>query len=263
MVAVRMSDSPPPASIDLAVFWQADTSSQWFYAAAVACAVFVHALAIGGMSGTPVKEKQPPIAMSINMPPPPPPPPPEKKRPEPPKKKVVQETPPAPSAAPLENAPPTPTPPPLATAEPVTLGPSTGQGVAVPVGTPDGVAGAPAVSGSGPPPETNRAQAGPPVPAWDPNGYKSGAWDMMNKAKRYPRKAEVLGIEGKCVVKVMINHDGSLNARPSIVGKGTGHDVLDEECIAMAERVKFPPIPAHIDAPVTYRFPVEFSLLNR
>ena len=77
------------------------------------------------------------------------------------------------------------------------------------------------------------------------------------------RKAEVLGLEGKCMVKVMINHDGSLAAPPSLVGKGTGHEVLDEECLAMAARVKFNPIPKHVEAPVTYRFPVEFHLLNR
>jgi protein TonB len=110
---------------------------------------------------------------------------------------------------------------------------------------------------------TNRAMSGPPQAEWDPNGYKNGAWDSMNKAKRYPRKAQVLGLEGKCVVKIMLHHDGSLAARPSIIGKGTGHDVLDEECIAMAERVKFPPIPDKVEAPVTFRFPIEFHLENR
>ncbi|MBM4281988.1 MAG: TonB family protein [Deltaproteobacteria bacterium] len=105
--------------------------------------------------------------------------------------------------------------------------------------------------------------AGPPTEAWDPNGYRNGAWDQMNKAKRYPRKAQVLGLEGKCVVKVMLNHDGTLAAKPTVVGKGTGHPPLDEECVAMAERVTFPRIPVHVEAPVTFRFPIEFHLENR
>jgi protein TonB len=197
------------------------------------------------------------------------PPPPVKEEPPPPEKKErvekkpPVEAPPAPPAPPSPEPPPENTPPPLSTAEPVNLGPSTGQGVAVAVGTPDGVAGAPPVASSGPPAETNRGMSGPPRENWDPNGYKNGAWDEMNKAKRYPRKAQVLGLEGKCVVKVQVNHDGSLAGKPTIVGKGTGHDVLDEECVAMAERVKFPPIPADVEAPVTFRFPIEFHLENR
>ncbi len=255
-----MSDSPPPGAVQLVDLWHDDSLWQWIWAAAIGVAVVVHAVAFFAMSGSPAKERPQPIAMSINMPPPPPPP---ERQPDPPRKKAAETPPPAPAAAPLDNPPPVDAPPPLSTLEPINLGPSTGQGVAVAVGTADGVAGAPPVSGSGPPPETNRAQAGPPPAVWDPNGYKSNAWDMMNSAKRYPRKAEVMGIEGKCMVKVMINHDGSLNTRPSITGKGTGNELLDEECIAMAERVKFPPIPAEVDAPVTYRFPVEFKLLNR
>ena len=85
----------------------------------------------------------------------------------------------------------------------------------------------------------------------------------MNRAKRYPRKAQVLGLDGKCVVSVKLNHDGSLAAPPKILGKGTGHAVLDEECIAMAQRTSFPSIPTHVPAPVSMRFPVEFHLENR
>ena len=85
----------------------------------------------------------------------------------------------------------------------------------------------------------------------------------MNKAKRYPRKAQVLGLEGKCMVVVKLNHDGSLAGPPKIFGKGTGHPDLDEECIAMATRTTFPTIPDNVAAPVTFRFPIEFTLVNR
>ncbi len=252
--------SPDPLTSPTIDFWHDDSLWQVIWPAAIGVAVIVHVIAFTMASASPAKKAVERIAMAISVPPDPPPPPPP---PDPPKKKKVVEPPPdvapAPSAAPSDQ-PPTDTPPPLATPTPVALGPSTGEGVAVPVGTPDGVAGAPAISGNGPPPETNRAQAGPQQENWDPNGYKSDAWDLMNKAKRYPRKAQVLGLEGKCMVKVMINRDGSLAAPPTIVGKGSGHDVIDEECIAMATRVKFAPIPEHVQVPHLERFPIEFQL---
>jgi TonB family protein len=149
----------------------------------------------------------------------------------------------------------------------VALGPSTGQGVAVAVGTPDGVEGAPPPASSGPQrtdvPATNRGQSGPPAENWSESGYKSGAFDRMNKNKRYPRQAEVLGLEGRCMVVIKLNHDGTLAEKPKVFGKGTGHALLDEECVAMAERTTFPPIPASVEAPVTFRIPIEFHLVNR
>jgi TonB family protein len=258
-----MAQNAKELPVGMAGFWYDDGLWQVIWPAAIGFAVLVHGVAFFAASSSPAKERPPPVTMAISMPPPPPkaepPPPPEKKKVE---KKPV-EAPPAPPAPPSPEPPPPDAPPPLATAEPINLGPSTGQGVAVAVGTPDGVAGAPPVASTGPPAETNRGMSGPPRENWDPNGYKNGAWDEMNKAKRYPRKAQVLGLEGKCIVKVQLNHDGSLAARPSLVGKGTGHEALDEECLAMAERVKFPPIPAHVEAPVTFRFPIEFHLENR
>lgn len=259
-----MAETTTPDLVDAASpsvdFWHDDSLWQVIWPAAIGVAVVVHAFAFAMATTTPTKKAVERIAMAISVPPDPPPPPP----PEPPKPKKKQVEPP-PDVAPAQAAaptdtPPTDTPPPLSTVTPVALGPSTGEGVSVPVGTPDGVAGAAPISGEGPPPDTNRAQAGPPQENWDPNGYKSDAWDLMNKAKRYPRKAKVLGLVGKCMVKVMINHDGSLAAPPSMVGKGTGHDVLDEECLAMASRVKFAPIPSHIETPVMYRFPIQFEL---
>lgn len=262
-----MTVSPAPTLQTLSVdLWREDTLARVIYPSALAVAVVVHGAMFGLANQSPHKKPQERIVMAVSVPPdpppPPPPPPPEKKKPPPPK---PTELPPAPPAA-VPDAPPQPadTPPPLSTLPPVNLGPSTGQGVAVPVGTPDGAVGAaPVSSPSAPPPETSRAAPGPPVENWDPNGYKNDAWDMMNKSKRYPRKAEVLGLEGKCMVSVRLNRDGSLATKPTIAGKGSGHEILDEECIAMAERVKFKPIPAHVEVPYLVRFPVEFKLVNR
>jgi TonB family protein len=242
------------------------------WAGAVVAALVVHTMAFLFMAAQPAKPKPEAITMSIAMPPPPPPPPPEPPPPppEPPKPKAPpppdKPLPPAPPAPPDAPPPPTDAPPPKAAEEILNLAPSTGQGVAVAVGSPDGVEGAPPVSSTGRADDvkpTNRGQSGPVPEAWDENGYKSGAWDRMNRNKQYPRKAQVMGLEGKCIVSVKLNHDGSLAAPPKLLGKGTGHAVLDAECIAMAERTTFPPIPTHVPAPITMRFPIEFVLENR
>jgi protein TonB len=233
--------------------------------AAIGVAVVVHGAAYFLASAQPAKVRPPPVTMAIQMPPPPlppsssPEPPPEPPKPQ---KKRAEALPPLPAAVDVPASP-AESPPPIASPEVVALAPASGEGVAVPVGSSDGVGGAPIAAASGPPPTTNQGAAGPPSETWDPRGYRDGAWDKLNQAKRYPRKAQVLGLEGKCIVKVLVNHDGSLAAKPTLVGKGTGHDVLDEECLAMAERVQFGPIPAHVQAPVTFRFPIDFMLQNR
>lgn len=65
------------------------------------------------------------------------------------------------------------------------------------------------------------------------------------------------------MVEIHVNHDGSLSEKPKLFGKRSGHDLLDEECIAMAERTTFDPIPAHVDAPAMFRIRIEFKLVNR
>jgi protein TonB len=245
------------------------TSVVW--AAAVSLAIVVHSTAFVVAAATPKTPKPPPITMAISVPPelPPPPPAPPPEPPQPKKAEPIPDVapPPAPPAPPSDTPPPPDAPPPQASEQVVALGPSTGQGVAVAVGTPDGVAGAPPPASSGPArtdvPVTNRAQSGPPAENWSESGYKSGAFDRMNKNKRYPRQAEVMGLEGRCMVVIKLNHDGSLAEKPKVFGKGTGHALLDEECVAMAERTAFPPIPVTVDAPVTFRIPIEFHLVNR
>jgi protein TonB len=264
--------TPEPGS--LTGLYADDSLWMVVWPAAFGVAVLVHSFAFLFMTATPARPKPEAITMSIAMPPPPPAPPPPapppQEKPKPPPEKAPpppteKALPPAPPPETQAETPPPEAPTPKAAEQVVALAPSTGQGVAVPVGAPDGVEGAPPVTSTGPrtAPPTNRGQSGPPPKEWDENGYKSGAWDLMNRAKRYPRKAQVLGLEGKCVVSVKLNHDGSLAAPPKILGKGTGHTVLDEECIAMVERTAFPSIPTHIPAPVSMRFPVEFHLENR
>lgn len=253
----------------LSAFVEDDGLWRVVWPAALAGAILVHSFAFLFMTAQPAKPKPVPITMAISIPPPPPEPPPPPPEPPKPKKPPPVEAPPPPlPPAPIqsETPPPPDAAPPKASEEVIALGPSTGQGVKVAVGSKDGVEGAPPVTSSGPPSDvapTNRGQSGPPPKEWDENGYKSGAWELMNKAKRYPRKAQVLGLEGKCMVVVKLNHDGSLAGPPKIFGKGTGHPDLDEECLAMATRTTFPTIPENVATPVTFRFPIEFTLVNR
>ncbi len=238
------------------------------WTAALTAALALHLGALFGMTTTPPKPKSEPITMAIAIPEPPEPAPEPPEPPEPPKKKPEKPPEKQPEPLPLPPAPPTPAPPPpdaqppAASTEKVTLEPQTGDGVAVAVGAVDGTGTQPVSGERTTEPATNRGQAGPAQPEWDENGYKSDAWALMNKAKRYPRKAQVMGLVGKCVVSVKLNHDGSLASPPKLLGKGTGHDVLDAECTAMAERTRFAPIPSHVPAPVTFRFPIEFVLEN-
>ena len=250
----------------LSGFMVKDRLARVVWTAAFALAVVVHSAAFLVASSQPAKPTPVTMTMAIAIPPPPPPPLKDDRK-QPPKPEPVNAAPPpAPPAPPSETPPPVEQPTPQASEQVTALAPTTGQGVAVAVGTPDGVAGAPPPTSTGPAsdvPTTNRAQSGPALVNWNESGYKSGAFESMSKNKRYPRKAEVLGLEGRCMVVIRLNHDGSLAEKPKVFGKGSGHELLDEECVAMAERTTFAPIPAHIAAPVTFRIPVEFHLVNR
>ena len=84
----------------------------------------------------------------------------------------------------------------------------------------------------------------------------------MNHEKRYPRKARVLGLEGRCIVKLVLNRDGSLAEDPKLLGKGTGHDVLDEECLRMAKEAKRPPIVGDVELPVHVTQAIDFRVID-
>jgi len=99
----------------------------------------------------------------------------------------------------------------------------------------------------------------PSLVAFNEATYKEAALAAMAKNKVYPRKAAVIGAAGKCLVVVSVKETGALAAKPRLFGKGTGHGVLDEECVALAERTPFPPLPAGVAGPVVVRLPVEFS----
>ena len=253
-----------PADATRNVFWDDDRTWQLAWPTAVAGACVMHVLAFMFANQDTVKVKEPTITMAIVAPEPPPPPPLAPEPPKPPEKKPpkLASLPPPSAAAPPE---PTPQPPQEVpqVAEPVNLGPKTGEGVAVPLGAPDGTPGAKPLTGQAlATPQTSIVQQGPPTPSFDARGYRDGALEAVNKQKRYPRKAEVLGLEGQCLVKVALDADGNIIGEPEIIGKGTGHDILDAEAIRMVKATKFQRLPPDVKTPYVMRFPVMFKLID-
>lgn len=255
------------ASTD-AVIFREDRGWQVAWPAALCFATLFHGFAFAIAEAQDVRVKAPPITMAILRPAPPKieappePPPPEQPKPKPlpkPVEHVVEAPQPLPKVADL---PPTPIVEevPLAVM-PVTLGPQTGEGVAVPLGSQDGTAGERPVSGTSDVVPTTNVVSKSALSTFNSRGYRDAAIALVNKQKRYPRKARVLGLEGKCWIKVLLERDGSIVGTPTFVGKCTGHDVLDEEAIRMVRAAApFPALPTEVAVPYPQVFPISFSL---
>jgi protein TonB len=258
--------NPADASIRN-VFLDDDRTWQLAWPAAVAGACLFHAACFMFAAQDVVKAKQVPITMSIALPPaPPPPPPPPPDPPKPPKpQKVAAAAMNAPAPKEPTPVPPPPEPVPLVETPPVALAPTTGQGVAVPLGSTEGdpnVKQMPIGASNAQPKSSAVQNSVPSGEGFDPRGYRDGALKAVNKEKRYPRKAQTLGLEGQCLVKVSIDHDGKVVGDPEIIGKGTGHAVLDEECVRMAKAAKLPPVPPEVQTPYVMRVPISFRLVD-
>jgi protein TonB len=237
--------------------------------AAICFAFLFHGVAFMAASREQPKVKQKPITMDIAIPeikapPEPPPPPPEPEKPKPkPKEPPPEDLPPPPPNAdpPPEPSPEPPTPVTGVSAESVVESNTGGPQVRVGNTTfgdpnneefkkPSDVAPLPKAESIG--------------PAFDAAGYRERMIRRVNKQKRYPRKARVLGLEGRCLVELKLAKDGSLLGEPRVFGKGTGHDVLDEECVRMAKAGA--PYEALVGEgapePFLARLPIQFSLID-
>lgn len=182
---------------------------------------------------TPPPEEALEIALSTFLPPEPPPPPPE----------------PPPPPPPPPDKPPPPPDKPIAPPEPIVEVPTTAPVEPPPVEAP------PTPPVPDPPPPTDPrppepvAPTPPPPPPpppknpFDPKAYQSTVYERVNKHKRYPRRAEVMGAQGRVNLVLRITESGQLAAPPKIVGKGTGHKDLDEEAIRMAKAAAPFPLP--------------------
>lgn len=240
-------------------FWDNDDAWQVTWPAAIAFAMLFHGFAFVMSDHAPVKVKEQPIVMAIAMPPPPPPPPepeaPPEEKPPPPKEKPPDKPPPPNETPPPETPPAPSTPVTGVTADSVVANNAGGPQVRV-GNTTFGDQNKEKLT---PPAEVQKAQAVP----FDRAGYDSGVFAKMDKEKRYPRKAKVLGLEGSCIVALVINRDGSLAEDPKLLGKGSGHDALDAECVRMAKAAApYPPIVGDVDIPLRLHKKIQFSLLE-
>ena len=103
---------------------------------------------------------------------------------------------------------------------------------------------------------TSLAAAGPP-PNW--TGRLSAA---INRAKRYPREAEMRGIQGVVVVTFAMRRDGTLiSAR---VSRSSGSELLDEAAVETLQRASLPPVPEEFsDDTFSAAVPISFSVTRR
>jgi periplasmic protein TonB len=246
-------------------FWMNDDGWQVAWPAAIAFAILFHGVAFVAGEQAPPKKKADPIVMAIALPPPPPeviapPPEPEPEKPKPKEKKaeLPPDIPPPPNETPpVETNEP---PPPIVTgvtADSVVEGANSGINVRVgntTFGDPNNE-------------PLTKAEDVQPIRAkvqFDAAAYRRTAITMINKQKRYPRKARVMGLEGNVIVRVELDRGGKIVGSPVVMGKGSGHDVLDDEAIRMVQAAApFPDIVGDdVELPHRVVFPVQFRLID-
>ena len=242
-------------------FWMNDEGWQIAWPAAIAFAMLFHGFAFVMSKNAPAKIVAERVTMAISMPPPPPPPPPPEVPPPEIEKPKPKEPPPKEDLPPPPNEEPPPETP-VEDIKPVT-------GLTADSVVADSASNVSARVGNTTFGDQNKEEFTPPAEVQKPTtrpfdleGYRKRVFDAMNKEKRYPRKARVLGLEGKCVVKVMINRDGTLAGDPKMLGKGTGHASLDEECLRLAKAIQYPPLEGDVEAPLHLTRAIAFTLMD-
>lgn len=185
---------------------------------------------------------------------------------EPPPPVEVRTTPTAPSAV---RAPPMPRPPPriIASSAPVAANLAV---EAVAIAGPDSIVSAPANSAADDQPS---AVASPAEPANAPVGADAAASDLvaepayaasllawLERYRRYPRAAQVRGIEGRVVLRLRIAANGRLDLVE--LERSSGEPLLDAAAIDMARRADpVPALPRGMDGRrLEMLVPVSFSL---
>ncbi len=180
------------------------------------------------MELSPEPAPPPPVPVVPEEPPPPPPP--------------VAELPPAPRAeVPLPPKPPPP--------KPVVRRD-------LPPRPPEGVS-PPAVSE---PAAASPVAAAPPAPSNAVPTWQALLSARLQQAKRYPSEARFNHQQGVVHVRVGVGRDGGV--RSAAIQKTSGYAALDEETLALMQRVSpLPPPPAEVPGdPVVLVIPVVFSL---
>lgn len=209
---------PEPVTIELSVFVAPPAADEE---------------AAPGPPAPPEAPPEPPAA-TPPTPPPPEPPPPEPPPPEPPPPEPPPPTPPEPVATePASESAPVEAPSAaVATTAPATGGaPSDSAVVTASASSSSSSSGDPA---GRPGPVTARPPPPPPGPAFDPRAYRNTAFGLVDQHKRYPRKARVLGQQGRVILMLYLDRDGSLLREPD-VRRSSGFEELDEEAVRMVK----------------------------
>lgn len=183
--------------------------------------------------------------------------PPREARPAPSRRRIVM--PPAPPrGAPTPEVPPAP-PMAVATTEPAQAGEDA---VVVPEAPAEAPSGTGAPQAIAPPKVTSAAPSGGGGTV-DLSGYLGYLNGSLAAHRNYPPMAVQLGLEGTVEVLVKVRKDGTLAARPSVVGS-SGHTILDEEALRMVARAApFRALPTGWGPAVAeLKVPVRFYLEN-
>ena len=97
-----------------------------------------------------------------------------------------------------------------------------------------------------------------PAFADDMDGWKKAVVAKLVKNQKYPRSAQVRGIEGKAKVRLVVSADGSITAHEIL--ESTGEDVLDNEIPKLVAKLNpLPALPAG-QGDLSFILPLEWSL---
>jgi protein TonB len=104
------------------------------------------------------------------------------------------------------------------------------------------------------------AIASPAVAAGPPPDYLASLRARLERAKIYPREAQMRGAQGVAHLQFVLDRSGRLLSF-SIV-RSSGHEALDREVEAMIHRAApFPPLPVELASEkLAVLVPIEFSL---
>ena len=100
----------------------------------------------------------------------------------------------------------------------------------------------------------------PPAPKVDLRAYGKGIHNAVVKHQNYPRVARRLELEGKALVEISINQDGTLIEVQ--IKRSSGHELLDKEALRMVEAATpFDELPiGYSQSQVKMVIPIKFRL---
>lgn len=106
------------------------------------------------------------------------------------------------------------------------------------------------------------AQVAAPEPEVDIDAYLGRLASAIERHKRYPRQARVMGMEGVVVVSVRVTRTGGKVGRIEIV-RSSGFDLLDREALRMVGAAAFPAASRLPSDPFPMHIPVRFAMASR